>query len=202
MNKYICFNKNESYTYEVEKILINNKLEILDFFEVEDSEVFDFNIYIYKTLNDLYKVLNKKGIITNNTAYYLRKENTFYFYEPFDYNKKLYKKNIINEEVKAIECLIYGNHPKWLVDGITMYLDKDISIKKVLEDSYIDEELEPYKSYIIVSYLIEKYQKSLFIRLILLQSFIDFVEEGNIFKEAIDYYRNIYKNKEKTKDKS
>ena len=198
MNKYICFIKNNEYIYEIEDILLNNKKEILDFFEVKDNGTFDFNIYVYDKLNDMYKALKEKNITTYEITYYCAEKNTLYLYEPLDYNKKLYKKHIINEEINAIEHLIYGNHPKWLIDGITMYINNNISIKQILED-----ELENnYSSYIIVSYLIERYTKSLFIRLIFLKNFIDNIENNNILERALDYYTQKYNKKNKFKKKS
>lgn len=198
MNKYICFNKNNEYIYEIEDILLNNKKEILDFFEVKDNGTFDFNIYVYDKLNDMYKALKEKNITTYEITYYCVEKNTLYLYEPLDYNKKLYKKHIINEEINAIEHLIYGNHPKWLIDGITMYINNNINIKQILED-----ELESnYSSYIIVSYLIERYTKSLFIRLIFLKNFIDNIENNNILERAQNYYTKKYNKKNKFKKKS
>ena len=53
MNKYICTNRNKNYQNEVEKILVSRKQEILDFFGVKDNGQFNFNIYIYNTIDDL-----------------------------------------------------------------------------------------------------------------------------------------------------
>lgn len=191
MNKYICFNKSDDYVYEIDNILCEGQNKILDFFEVKGS--FEFKIYVYNTLNEMYKALEKKNIVTNNIAYYLEESNSFYFHVPLEFNKKLYKKNIFHEEVKAIDYLIYGEHPSWLIDGISMYLNNG-DIKLALENIN-----ERNLSYITVNYMIEKYTKSLFVKLIGLQNFIDFVENNNVFDEAISYYQNIYNIKVKRK---
>ena len=200
MNKYICFNKNEDYVYEIENILCDKKQKILDFFETSDNGTFDFKIYIYNNLNEMHEALRKKNIITNNIVYYLDKNNSIYLIEPDDCFKEKYKHKIFNEEIRGIEHLIYGKHPKWLSDGIVFYIN-NVDLKTIIENENINEYEEPYSSYIVVSYLIEQYTKTLFIRLICLQSFIDLVEGSNILDKAIIYYKNIYK-KTKIKEKS
>ena len=199
MNKYICTNRNRYYKDEVEKELNIRKKEILNFFLVKDNGTFDFNIYIYDTVEELHIELRKKGIICNDISYQSNKDNSLYFVEPNDNMKEEYKNNIFYEEFKEIEHLIYGIHPKWLSDGLIMYADNQIDIKTIIESSDINEFIEPYKSYIIVSYLIEKYSKYMFLKLIGINDFIKKVENSNIIVDAIKYYINKYKIKIKIK---
>ena len=199
MNKYICTNRNRYYKDEVEKELNIRKKEILNFFLVKDNGTFDFNIYIYDTVEELHSELRKKGIICNDISYQSNKDNSLYFVEPNDNMKEEYKNNIFYEEFKEIEHLIYGIHPKWLSDGLIMYIDNQIDIKTIIESSDINEFIEPYKSYIIVSYLIEKYSKYMFLKLIGINDFIKKVENSNIIVDAIKYYINKYKIKIKIK---
>lgn len=199
MNKYICTNRNRYYKDEVEKELNIRKKEILNFFLVKDNGTFDFNIYIYDTVEELHSELRKKGIICNDISYQSNKDNSLYFVEPNDNMKEEYKNNIFYEEFKEIEHLIYGIHPKWLSDGLIMYIDNQIDIKTIIESSDINEFIEPYKSYIIVSYLIEKYSKYMFLKLIGINDFIKEIENSNIIVDAIKYYINKYKIKIKIK---
>ena len=199
MNKYICTNRNRYYKDEVEKELNIRKKEILNFFLVKDNGTFNFNIYIYDTVEELHIELRKKGIICNDISYQSNKDNSLYFVEPNDNMKEEYKNNIFYEEFKEIEHLIYGIHPKWLSDGLIMYADNQIDIKTIIESSDINEFIEPYKSYIIVSYLIEKYSKYMFLKLIGINDFIKKVENSNIIVDAIKYYINKYKIKIKIK---
>ena len=53
MNKYFCTNRNNNYQNEVEQILTSRKQEILGFFNAIDNGQFNFNIFIYDTIDDL-----------------------------------------------------------------------------------------------------------------------------------------------------
>lgn len=186
MNKYICFNNNEEYISYIEEVLLDRKKEILDFFETTDNGTFNFNIYVYNTLQELHNALNNKNIVTNKISYQIG--NSLYFFESNDNFKEKYKQKIFNEEIRGIEHLIYGNHPKWLSDGIVMYINK-VDLETIINNENINELEEPYSSYIIVSYLIEKYTKYLFIRLICIKQFIDCIEHNNVLEQAINYYK-------------
>lgn len=194
--KYICFNKNSDYAYEINKVLIDNLDKILDFFEVKYNSTFELNIYVYENLDNMYKALNNKNIETDELSYHIK--NSLYFIEPNDNLKEEYKKTILIEEIKCIEHLVCGNHPEWLMGGISDYVSDIISIKQVFENNLIDH----YYSYIIVSYLIEYYTKSIFVRLIHLKQFIDYIENNNFLDEAINYYNKKYNIKASTKRKS
>lgn len=199
MNKYICTNRTINYKDEIEYLLNKEKEKILNFFETKDNGTFNFNIYIYDTKEELHNELKKRGVITDELSYQINKDNSLNFFEPI--NKKEYEKNIFYEEIKGIEHLIYGIHPRWLSNGIMMYIDNKIDVKSIIENNDINEFTEPYKSYIIVNYLIEKYTKSMFIRLIGINDFIKEIENSNIITEAIKYYLIKYNIKFKIKCK-
>jgi hypothetical protein len=188
MNNYKCTDKTIPYKYEVEELLQKKKKEILNFFETKDNGTFNFNIYIYDNLNDLHNGLKKRGFISNELSCQINKDNSLNFIKPDDKLKKEYEKNIFYEEIRGIEHLIYGIHPKWLKDGIIMCIDNTIDIKTIIENTEINEFEEPYCSYIIVSYLIEKYNKNVFLTLIALNNFIKEIENSNMICEAIKYY--------------
>lgn len=61
MNKYFCTNRNKDYQNKVENILASRKQEILEFFEVSDMGQFNFNIYIYDTIEALVRGLKNRG---------------------------------------------------------------------------------------------------------------------------------------------
>ena len=197
MNKYIYSNRNDDYIYEIEDILQNGKKEILDFFDIKDNKSYEFNVYVFNTLDEMYEVLKKKNIITNELSYY--SNNSFYFFEPDEWYKETYKKNIFNEEIKCIENSLYDNHPKWLIEGIAMYMNNELDIETIINNKTVNAYKRPYSSYIIVNYLIEKYTKSLFIKLISLKQYICFIENNNILEEAINYYYEKYNKKIKIK---
>ncbi len=218
MNKYFCTNRNNNYQYEVEQILTSKKQEILDFFYVKDNGQFNFNIFIYDTIDDLIDGMKNRGfdkMPDYMCACYKDEDNSLNFFEPKDnsneneWSKEEYKDVIFHEEIHAIQSIIYGNQPEWLTEGVAKYLDGTYSkgIKWLLNESVnkIDipsmYELENefgmhvYNSYdyayLMVSYLIETLGKSDFLVAI---KFKDTIEElsKNLVVKAINYYNKKF----------
>ena len=91
MNKYICTNRNKNYQNEVEKILVSRKQEILDFFGVKDNGQFNFNIYIYNTIDDLVNGMKNRGFDSMPDymcACHKEEDNSLNFFEPKDNPKE------------------------------------------------------------------------------------------------------------------
>ena len=118
MNKYICTNRNKNYQNEVEKILVSRKQEILDFFGVKDNGQFNFNIYIYNTIDDLVNGMKNRGFDSMPDymcACHKDEDNSLNFFEPKDnpkeneWSKEEYKMVIFHEEIHGIQSIIYGN---------------------------------------------------------------------------------------------
>ena len=218
MNKYICTNRNANYQTEVEKILISKKQEILDFFNVEDNGQFNFNIYIYNTIDDLVIGMKNRGFKNMPTymcACYKDEDNSLNFFEPNDnpneneWSKEEYKNVIFHEEIHGIQSIIYGVQPEWLTEGIAKYLDgtykKGI---KYLLDEYINKTAIPPMSelenefgmhdydsydysYLMVRYLIETLGKDNFLNAIKSKETIKELS-NDLVNKAIDYYNEKF----------
>ena len=218
MNKYICTNRNANYQTEVEKILISKKQEILDFFSVEDNRQFNFNIYIYNTIDDLVIGMKNRGFKNMPTymcACYKDEDNSLNFFEPNDnpneneWSKEEYKNVIFHEEIHGIQSIIYGVQPEWLTEGIAKYLDgtykKGI---KYLLDEYINKTAIPPMSelenefgmhdydsydysYLMVRYLIETLGKDNFLNAIKSKETIKELS-NDLVNKAIDYYNEKF----------
>ena len=218
MNKYICSNRNENYQTEVEKVLISRKQEILDFFNVEDNGQFNFNIYIYNTIDDLVNGMKSRGFKNMPTymcACYKDEDNSLNFFEPNDnpdeneWSKEEYKNVIFHEEIHGIQSIIYGEQPEWLTEGVAKYLDGTYSKGvKYLLDEYINKtdippmhELEnefgmhDYDSYdysyLMVRYLIETLGKDKFLTAIKSKETIEELS-NDLVNKAIDYYNKKF----------
>ncbi len=218
MNKYICTNRNANYQTEVEKILISKKQEILDFFNVEDNGQFNFNIYIYNTIDDLVTGMKNRGFKNMPNymcACYKDEDNSLNFFEPNDnpneneWSKEEYKNVIFHEEIHGIQSIIYGVQPEWLTEGIAKYLDgtykKGI---KYLLDEYINKTAIPPMSelenefgmhdydsydysYLMVRYLIETLGKDNFLNAIKSKETIKELS-NDLVNKAIDYYNEKF----------
>lgn len=218
MNKYICSNRNENYQTEVEKVLISRKQEILDFFNVEDNGQFNFNIYIYNTIDDLVNGMKSRGFPNMPNymcACYKDEDNSLNFFEPNDnpdeneWSKEEYKNVIFHEEIHGIQSIIYGEQPEWLTEGVAKYLDGTYSKGvKYLLDEYINKtdippmhELEnefgmhDYDSYdysyLMVRYLIETLGKDKFLTAIKSKETIEELS-NDLVNKAIDYYNKKF----------
>lgn len=218
MNKYICTNRNKNYQNEVEKILVSRKQEILDFFGVKDNGQFNFNIYIYNTIDDLVNGMKNRGFDSMPDymcACHKDEDNSLNFFEPKDnpkeneWSKEEYKKVIFHEEIHGIQSIIYGNQPEWLTEGVAKYLDGTYSkgIKYLLEE-YVNKtdipsmyelenefgmhEYDSYDySYLMVSYLIETLGKDAF--LVAIKSRETFKKlSNNLVTTAVDYYNRKF----------
>ena len=218
MNKYICTNRNENYQIEVEKILTSRKQEILDFFNVEDNGQFNFNIYIYNTIDDLVTGMKSRGFKNMPNymcACYKDEDNSLNFFEPNDdpgeneWSKEEYKNVIFHEEIHGIQSIIYGEQLEWLTEGVAKYLDGTYSKGvKYLLDEYINKsnippmhELEnefgmhDYDSYdysyLMVRYLIETLGKDKFLTVIKSKETIEELS-NDLVNKAVDYYNKKF----------
>ena len=72
-------------------------------------------------------------------------------------------------------------------------IDNNYDVKKIIEDESINEFIEPYKSYIIISYLIEMYNKDILLKLIKYTDYIDKINSNDIIIDAVSYYLKKYK---------
>lgn len=221
MNKYFCTNKKSTYKDKVEEIINLNKPKILEFFDVQDNGQFNFNIYIYDTIDDLAIGMKNRGFSEMPSymcACYKDEDNSLNFFEPKDnpnedeWGKAEYNNVIFHEEIHGIESIIYGVQPEWLTEGVAKYLDG--TYKNGIEfllDNYINkdnippmEEMEKefgmheYDSYdyayLMVSYLIETMGRQQFLVAIKSQEVINELSKDLTFR-VIDYYINKYKNK-------
>lgn len=219
MNKYFCMNRNKDYQNKVENILASRKQEILDFFEVSDEGQFNFNIYIYDTIEALVKGMKDRGF--SDMPDYMcacqkDEDNSLNFFEPKDnpseeeWSKEEYEKCIFHEEIHGIQSIIYGKQPEWLTEGVAKYLDGTYSkgIKWLL-DEYVNKKTIPpmyelenefgmheYDSYdyayLMVSYLIETIGKHDF--LVSIKSLEKIKElSNNLVVKAVDYYNRKFK---------
>lgn len=218
MNKYFCTNRNNNYQYEVEQILTSKKQEILDFFYVKDNGQFNFNIFIYDTIDDLIDGMKNRGfdkMPDYMCACYKDEDNSLNFFEPKDnsneneWSKEEYKDVIFHEEIHAIQSIIYGNQPEWLTEGVAKYLDgtysKGIkwllneSVNKIdipsmyeLENEFGMHEYDSYDySYLMVSYLIEILGKDNFLVAIKSRKIIKKLS-NNLVTTAVDYYNKKF----------
>lgn len=218
MNKFICTNKNENYQIEVEKILTSRKQEILDFFNVEDNGQFNFNIYIYNTIDDLVNGMKSRGFPNMPNymcACYKDEDNSLNFFEPNDnpdeneWSKEEYKNVIFHEEIHGIQSIIYGEQLEWLTEGVAKYLDGTYSKGvKYLLDEYINKDNIPpmYElenefgmhdydsydySYLMVRYLIETLGKDKFLTVIKSKETIEELS-NDLVNKAVDYYNKKF----------
>lgn len=214
MNKYYCTNRNKDYKNEVEKILFSKKTYILDFFNVQDKDQFNFNIYIYDTIDDLIVGMKKRGfkkMPDYMCACHKDEDNSLNFFEPKDnpseleWSKMEYANVIFHEEIHGIQSIIYGIQPEWLTEGVATYLDGTYSKGiRYLLDEYINKidippmyELEnefgmhDYDSYdyayLMVSYLIETLGRDKFLNAIKSKNTIKELSKDLVAK-AVDYY--------------
>lgn len=218
MNKYICTNRNENYQIEVEKILTSRKQEILNFFNVEDNGQFNFNIYIYNTIDDLVTGMKSRGFKNMPNymcACYKDEDNSLNFFEPNDnpneneWSKEEYKNVIFHEEIHGIQSIIYGEQPEWLTEGIAKYLDGTYSKGvKYLLDEYINKtDIPPMRelenefgmhdydsydySYLMVRYLIETLGKDNFLIEIKSKETIEELS-NDLVNKAVNYYNKKF----------
>lgn len=218
MNQYICINRTSSFKDEVERLLGAYKKEILPFFGVEDSSKFEFNVYIYNTIEDLVQGLKDRGFGEHPSymcACYKDLDNSINLFEPKEepaeneWSREEYKKVIFHEEIHAIQSLIYGIQPEWLAEGVAKYLDGTYSrgIAWLLENYIIPQEIPSMKelecefgfhdydsydyAYLMVSYLIETLGKEKFLVEIRDDKKVAELSCGLVTR-AIDYYKDKY----------
>lgn len=218
MNKYFCTNRNNNYQNEVEQILTSRKQEILVFFNAIDNGQFNFNIFIYDTIDDLVEGMENRGfdkMPDYMCACYKDEDNSLNFFEPKDnsneneWSKEEYKNVIFHEEIHAIQSIIYGNQPEWLTEGVAKYLDGTYSKRiKYLLNEYVNKiDIPPmyelknefgmhdYDSYdyayLMVSYLIENLGKDNFLVAIKSKGTIEELSK-NLVVKAINYYNKKF----------
>lgn len=214
MNKYFCTNRNTNYQHEIETILVNKKQEILDFFNVKDNGQFNFNIFIYDTINDLVEGMKNRGFDSMPDymcACHKDEDNSLNFFEPKDnpseteWSKKEYENVIFHEQIHGIQGIIYGKQPEWLTEGIAKYLDGtyskgipylldnyinkcDIPSMNELEQEFGKHEYDSYDyAYLMVSYLIDTMGKDQFLIAIKTEEIVKEIS-NNLVIEAIKYY--------------
>lgn len=222
MNNWVLAKSNTDYQNEIESILVFRKQEILDFFNVEDNGQFNYNIYIYDTIEDLVEGMKNRGFDSMPKymcACYKDEDNSLNFFEPKDnpneneWSKEEYKDVIFHEEIHAIQSIIYSVQPEWLTEGVAKYLDGTYSKGiKYLLDEYINKidippmyELEKefgfhnYDSYdyayLMVSYLIETLGKNKFLIAIKSEKIIKELSKDLVVK-SVEYYNKKFTNTE------
>lgn len=218
MNKYFCTNRNNNYQNEVEQILTSRKQEILGFFNAIDNGQFNFNIFIYDTIDDLVEGMENRGfdkMPNYMCACYKDEDNSLNFFEPKDnsseneWSKEEYKNVIFHEEIHAIQSIIYGNQPEWLTEGVAKYLDGTYSkgikyllneyVNKIdippmyeLENEFGMHDYDSYDyAYLMVSYLIENLGKDNFLVAIKSKGTIEELSKNLVIK-AINYYNKNF----------
>lgn len=218
MNKYICTNRNKNYQNEVEKILVSRKQEILDFFDAKDNGQFNFNVYIYNTIDDLVDGMKSRGFDSMPDymcACHKDEDNSLNFFEPKEnfseneWSKEEYEKVIFHEEIHGIQSIIYGNQPEWLTEGVAKYLDGtyskgikhlltkyvnkiDIPLMYELENEFGMHDYDSYDyAYLMVSYLIETLGKDNFLVAIKSKNAIKELSK-DLAAKAVDYYNRKF----------
>lgn len=214
MNRYFCTNRNKDYQNEIEKILVSRKPEILNFFKVKDNGQFNFNIYIYDSIDDLVKGMKNRGfdkMPEYMCACHKDEDNSLNFFEPKDnpnkneWSKEEYRDVVFHEEIHGIQSIIYGRQPEWLTEGIAKYLDGTYNrgIKYLLDESINKTDIPPmnelvyefgmheYNSYdyayLMVCYLIENLGKDNFLDVIKSEIVVKELSKDLVSK-AVEYY--------------
>ena len=87
MNKYYCFNRTSSYKDRIESVIQKKKGEVFDFFEVDNNQELNFNIYVYNSVSDLVLGMKNRGFSEMPDymcACQKDEDNSINFYEPSD----------------------------------------------------------------------------------------------------------------------
>ena len=218
MNKYYCFNRTSSYKDRIESVIQKKKGEVFDFFEVDNNQELNFNIYVYNSVSDLVLGMKNRGFSEMPDymcACQKDEDNSINFYEPSDeylendWCKDEYDNVIFHESIHAIQFMLYGSKPEWLSEGIAKYLDGTYKngIKSLLENfihksripnmselinSFGMYEYDSYDyAYLMVSYLIDKFGKQEFLKIINDDGRLNEISDNLVIK-AICYYNNKY----------
>lgn len=218
MNNYICTNRTATYKDKIEEIINNKKQAILDFFEVEDNGQFNFNIYIYDTIEELVQGMKDRGfgkMPSYMCACQKDEDNSLNFFEPKDdpseneWSKEEYEKVIFHESIHGIQSIIYKNQPEWVTEGIAKYLDgtyksgipyllenyingNEIPPMRELEEEFGWHDYDSYDyAYLGVSYLIESLGKKEFLKAIKDKDTLKKISE-DLPERAIAFYNQKY----------
>lgn len=218
MNKYYCFNRTPEYREKIEEIIQNKKIEIFSFFGLEANCDLKFNIYVYDTIEDLVKGMkdrNFSDMPDYMCACQKDEDNSLNFFEPKDspsedeWSKEEYENVIFHELIHAIQFSIYGSQPEWLTEGIAKYLDgtykngikylfenyihqnRSLNMSE-LEKQFGKQEYDSYVyAYVMVNYLIDKFGKNEFLRIIENKDELNVISQ-NLVDKAISYYNKKY----------
>lgn len=218
MNKYYCFNRNVNYKDKIEEIIQKRKLEIFSFFGITENIDLNLNIYIYESIEELVMGMKVRGfteIPDYMCACQKDEDNSLNFFEPKDnsngneWSKKEYENVIFHELIHAIQFNIYGTQPEWLTEGIAKYLDgtykkgikwlldnyickNRIPTMQELESEFGKCEYDSYDyAYLMVSYLIDKFGKKEFLRIIANKDELENIS-NNLIEDSINYYNSKY----------
>lgn len=220
MYKYYCSERTHNYKNEVEHIIRHNKYNILNFFGLDETHELNFSVYIYNTIWDLKKGLEKRGfkdMPDYMCACFKDEDNSINLFEPKDnpgldeWSKDEYEDVIIHELIHAIQFSVYGSQPEWLTEGIAKYLDgtykrgiqyllenyinkNRIPPMEELQNEFGKHEYDSYDyAYLMVDYLIRKHEKTNFLKIIGNKEELDKVSK-NLTHECINYYTKKYLN--------
>lgn len=218
MNEYVCTAKTEKYVNRIDAVIRESKQSILDFFQVKDSDQFNYKIYVYDTIEDLKDGLRERGfknIPDYCCACFKDEDQSLNFFEPKEnpnhneWSKNEYDLVIYHELIHAIEYTLYGKQPEWLTEGIAKYLDgtykrgvkwllqnyiKKIPVPKMreLEEEFGFHDYDSYDyAYIMVSYLLETMGKDKFLDFIKNANTVSDLTE-NLVEKSIKYYEQYF----------
>ena len=219
--KFIKQNSESNYDKEIGSIIDSRKKEIFDFFNVKEFEL-PFTVYVYDSIEDLVNGLYKRGF-KNDPDYmcacHKDEDNSLNFFEPKDnpgeneWSKKEYENVVFHELVHGIQYSLFGSTPEWLNEGIAKYLDgtykkgikylldnyinnREIPDQSEIENEFGMHDYDSYDySYLMVSYLIDRYGKDEFVNIIK-DNKINNYKDG-LLTESINYYNDKYKEKVK-----
>ena len=219
--KFIKQNSESNYDKEIGSIIDSRKKEVFDFFNVKEFEL-PFIVYVYDSIEDLVNGLHKRGFKKDPDymcACHKDKDNSLNYFEPKDnpgeneWSKEEYENVVFHELVHGIQYSLFGKTPEWLNEGIAKYLDgtykkgikylldnyinnREIPDQSEIENEFGMHDYDSYDySYLMVSYLIDRYGKDEFVNIIKDNKINDY--KDGLLTESINYYNNKYKEKVK-----
>ena len=198
----------------------SNKYEMK--YSKKDLEKISRFFIFYDSIEDLVNGLHKRGFKKDPDymcACHKDKDNSLNYFEPKDnpgedeWSKEEYENVVFHELVHGIQYSLFGKTPEWLNEGIAKYLDgtykkgikylldnyinnREIPDQSEIENEFGMHDYDSYDySYLMVSYLIDRYGKDEFVNIIKQNKINDY--KDGLLTESINYYNDKYKEKVK-----
>ncbi|SHK22524.1 hypothetical protein [Paramaledivibacter caminithermalis] len=202
--KFVCYEKDHAYMYDIEQSLKNNYEKVLHDLGLT-RKVSKITVKVYPTLKEFHKNIG----LTRAPKYIVGKKISEKEFKMVSPNAKglvhTYEQIVngvaVHEFTHCITDLVIKNRkvPKWLQESIALYEANQKIIPNELPDSFKEISEMKYNiysiGYLLMEYLVKQYDVEIINKLLLAEGDIESVigkKEDEFFNEWLEYVKKFH----------